>query len=423
MAYIESFFLFWLLVIGGGIILVSFIWLTMMFIKGIIRLKQKKESAFFETGKTKKILKTFTVVYLISMVFFYGDRVNDYLIGDRPYKEAKSYAIAGDYLLLWKTAVLSVVYPNHALYKPFDAVYTYILKKMYEYIPKSDAEREIWNYKFNLMAYARTMYAPVSDEDLKKGIEFTNPSASMKPDILSIMNSIYNSMDVLYKETIKDQEFERIDKYLVTSAMAPYFIMYLPYMAQLETDWQHSGYNIQKRNIIYKTPEYRAKLLNYLAILDNVHEALSKDKVLAKAFEAQPRLKVAYYWGATFGYENLYGMEERLDNVYPCHNPSFLKFVENYKEYVHWAYMTPGGSFKHLSKREQKKYSFLIEAKNNSYHIAKYICKIPFQYMTREEQSIPEKYREFNMIRSAEEQFNIKHIREIEQNLTKVNKH
>jgi hypothetical protein len=45
-----------------------------------------------------KLLKKVSIIYILSCLAFYGSRVNTYLLQDRPYKEAKAYAIAGEYL-------------------------------------------------------------------------------------------------------------------------------------------------------------------------------------------------------------------------------------------------------------------------------------------------------------------------------------
>ena len=388
MAYLESFLLYVGLVFIGGIILLLFLWMFTLLLDVTRKLFLKKERMFSKTVVIKKIVIVFTSIYLIAISVFYIQRANALLFTDRPYKEAKAYSIAGEYVLLWKAALMSVVFPNNEILKPLNAIESYILTKIYSYIPKTDAEREIWNYKFNLIDYARTMYAPMIDADIKRGLSFTNPAASMKPELLTILRNIYNAMDTLSKQPMKDKEFDEIDRYLVISAMAPYYIEYLPYMADLQSNWKKNDYYLQKFNLIYNTPKFKKQFLNYLSILNKVYDAFQKDKRLAKAFEKHPRLKASYYWAATNGYSALDSMQERIDDIYPCTNSTFLKWVKNYKEFVKWAYMTPGSSFLSLSKRDKKNYAFKIENQNNAYYIAKYICKIPFEYKTKQESHI-----------------------------------
>jgi len=414
MVYIEAFLLYIVLIIVGGFILL----LLLFAIYGIVNLVIKRKSGqYLQTTILKKVVKTFIIIYLIAVSVFYIQRANTLLLGDRPHKEAKAYAIAGEYVFLWKIPLLKIVYPNNALLKPLNTIESYILKKIYAYIPQNDAEREIWNYKFNLLDYARSMYAPMVDEDIKKGLSFTNPGASMKPELLTILNNIYSAMNRLSKQKIEDKEFSEVDRNLVIAALAPYFIEYIPYMADLHSNWQKNSYYIDKLNKIYETPEFRSKLIGYLKILDSVHENMQNSEKCKKAFEVSPRLKVAYYWGVTLGYLTLYAMQERIDNIYPCTNPTFLKWVENYKEFVNWAYMTPNSSYHSLSRREKKNYAFKIENQESAYYIAKYICKIPFRYMIKGEANIDEKYRAKNFSFSMEMRSNIKHIRQLEKNL------
>jgi hypothetical protein len=115
-------------------------------------------------------------------------------------------------------------------------------------------------------------------------------------------------------------------------------------------------------------------------------------------------------------------MQTELSDIYPCTNPTFLKWVENYKEFVKWAYMTPNSSYHSFSRREKKNYAFKIENQGTAYYIAKYICKIPFEYMVKGEANIDEKYRVKNFSFSMEMRSNIKHIRKLEKKLKKEEK-
>ena len=413
MAYVEAFLLYLVLAIAGGLILLF----LLLAVYGIVNLVVKRKTGnYLQPGVLKRVVKTFAAIYFIAVGVFYIQRANTLLLGDRPYKEAKAYAIAGEYIFLWKMPLLKTAYPGNPLLKPLNAIESFILKKIYTYIPENDAEREIWNYKFHLLDYARTMYAPVVDEDVKKGLHFTNPAASMKPELLKILDDIYGAMERLGRQQMADKEFDEVDRNLVIAALAPYYIEYLPYMADLHSDWQKNSYYIDKLNEIYKTPELRNKLIGYLEILDRVHNSMRSSEKCQKAFDASPRLKVAYYWGATLGYLTLEAMQERIDNIYPCINPTFLKWVENYKEFVRWAYMTPGSSYRSLSKREKKNYAFKIENQNTTYFIAKYICKISFEYITKEERHFA---NTANYIDWYSDGQNIKHIRELEKNLKK----
>jgi hypothetical protein len=364
----------------------------------------------------KKIFKIGFSLYVLIFTFFYIERANDYLFEDRAYKEAKSYAIAGEYLFLWQALVLNLSSPESLVYKPINLLQKYILKNIREIIPKDDAEYEIWNYKFNLIAYARTMYAPMTEKSKQRGLHFTNPAASMKPELIEVLNSIYHSMKNLNDKTIKDQQFSQIDRYLVIAGMIPYYEDYFPYMGNLESNTKIKNYYGKKIRAFWNTPKYKTEFENYLKIIDNIKLVKEKDEKLSKAFEEHPRLKASYYWGGVRAYITYIYMQTNK-GIYPCTNPNFLKFVANYKEYVSWAYMTNNSSFNSLSRRERKSYTFKIENRENGYYIAKYICKIPFKYMIKGEASIETKYREKSFSRSLERREIIRNIREIEKQL------
>jgi hypothetical protein len=423
MAYVESFLLYIGLVLIGGIILLFFLLMLLLVLDGLRNVFLKKERIFSKSRVLKKVTLVFISIYLVVMSIFYIQRANTLLFSDRPYKEAKAYAIAGEYVFLYKALLLNIVNPSNSLMKPFNTLEAYILHKIYTYIPASDAEREIWNYKFNLIDYARTMYAPMVDADIKKGLSFTNPTASMKPELLIILNNIYNAMDNLSKKSIKDKEFSEIDRYLVIAALAPYYKEYMLYEANLHSNWKDRQYYGKKWKKIYSTPRLKSRFMNYIKILDTVYKAFHKDKNLAKAFERYPRLKASYYWAATNSLIAHSNIQTSLYNIYPCTNPTFLKWVENYKEFVKWAYMTPGSSFMSLSKRDKKNYAFKIEDQESAYYIAKYICKIPFKYMIQGEAHIRKQYRKSSFRASMEMRSNIIHIRKLQKKLNTGESH
>jgi hypothetical protein len=413
MAYLESFFLYLGLVVLGATALL----LVLVVLLGIIKLMLlifKKEASFLSPAVFKKGLKFYSIGYSVFASLFYIAEAKIYVFGDRAYKEAKMYAIAGEYVFWHKAFLLVFVYPNHAVLKPLDTVESYILKKMYVYIPQTDGERQIWNYKFRLVDYAKTMYAPLVEEDRKKGLSFTNPGGSMEPELLDTLDEIYTAMDTLNQTSMADKQFDKIDRYLIIASMAPYYIEYIPYRGDLHSEWKKNTYFIDKLDKVYNNPKNRNEFVKYLHILDKTHDAMQEDKELAQAFEEHPSVKGSFYWGATLGYSALDSMQERNNNVYPCTSETFLQFVKYYKEYVHWAYMTPNSTFHSLSKRQKSNYDFKIEAQNNAYYIAKYICKIPFEYITSEEKSI-NSFKNFESL--YRDRPNIKHIRKLEKQI------
>ena len=415
MAYIESFFYYWLFVLIGGIVIYAFFFVIGGMIRGVLYLRHSTNEKLLSFLSIKKSLKIFAPLYIFSFGFFYIDKASDYLWGDRAYKEAKAYAIAGEYAFLLKAGLLQFVYPNNSLLQPLNIAESFVLTKIDEHIPSTDAERQIWKYKFHLIDYAGTMFAPITDESEARELDFTNPAASMKPELLNTLDEIYSAMNILSKATMKDKEFDRIDRYLVIASMAPYYVEYVIYSAELNSNLNDRHYYEKRLIKFYGDDVLEKNFMHYLAILDQTHDAMTKDKDLAQAFEAYPRIKASYYWGTVEGYITWYSLQEAIDNVYPCKNPNFLKFVDYYKEYTDWAYRTSNSSFQSLSRREKKNYDFKIENQNNDYYIAKYICNIPLEYSTMQERSIDG----FNNFESLFiDRPNIVHIRELQQKQT-----
>jgi hypothetical protein len=416
MAYVESFFYYWLFALVGLFVIIVLLFLFIELFRMVRKVLKKSVPSF----NIKKFIKFLVPIYFIAFGVLYVNKAYDYLYKDRAYKEAKAYAIAGDVIFIYKKILLGFVYPNNPLFKPLQKADDFILSKIDEYIPKSDGEREIWHYKFHSFDYARTMFAPIAKSDKLAGRSFTNPNASMDKAILPLISDIYTTIKALHEKPIKDKEFDRFDRYLAIASMAPYYAMYLGYQVNPYTD-------IQKHNMNYKYEmlwqekkysKYKNELLNFIKILDDVRKQWDKDKELAEAFEKRPNTKVAFYWGALEAYSTVSVMQTQIDHIYPCTSPLFLKEVNYYKEFVHWAYMIPKSSYKTLSKRRRKTYDFLLENREGFYYIAKYVCEIPFTYMTKDERSLDPRYREKNM-RWNENYKGIKIIRKMQKDLKK----
>lgn len=256
------------------------------------------------------------------------------------------------------------------------------------------------------------MFAPITDESEARELDFTNPAASMKPELLNTLDEIYSAMNILSTAPMKDKAFDRIDRYLVIASMAPYYVEYVIYSAELNSNLNDRHYYGKRLIKFYGDDVLEKKFIRYLAILDQTHDAMKKDKELAQAFEEHPRIKASYYWGTVEGYIAWSNLQLDIDNIYPCKNPNFLKFVDNYKEYTDWAYRSSNSSFQSLSRREKKNYDFKIENQNNTYYIAKYICNIPLEYSTMQERSI-EGFNNFESL--FIDRPNIVHIRNLQQ--------
>jgi hypothetical protein len=200
--------------------------------------------------------------------------------------------------------------------------------------------------------------------------------------------------------------------------MAPYYSMYYEYQVDVYTDWKRGDltYKLKMMWKDGKYKKYKDKLFEFIKILDDVREKWDENIELWNAFEQRPNIKVAFYWGVLEGYSSIEVMQTQVDGIYPCTSPIFLKEVDYYKEFVHWAYMTPNSSYKKLSKRRRKTYDFLLENNQGLYYRAKYVCEIPFKYMTKHERSLDPRYRE-RLMRGNEDYKGIKIIRKMQEEL------
>jgi hypothetical protein len=410
MAYIEAFFYYWLFVVVGLAVVALIAFIMIEFYKLIRKLLKKSVPAF----GVKNFLKFVAPIYIIAFMVLFVDKGYDYLYKDRAHKEAKAYAIAGEVIFAYKKVLLGLVYPDNPIFKPLQVAHDFILEKIYEHIPKEDGEREIWHYKFHSFDYARTMFAPVSKEDKKIGRKFQNPNASMDKSILPLIDDIYTTMKSLHDKPIKDREFSKIDRYLAIASMAPYYAMYFKYRGDLKYRPQEKWFYQYEK--VWKDEKLKRELFEFIKILDDTHLAWGRDKDLAEAFEKRPNTKVAFYWGVSKVLMWMSEMQTRVDHIYPCTSPVFLKEVDYYKEFVHWAYMTPNSSYKKLSKRRRKTYDFLLENRQGFYYIAKYVCEIPFKYMTKHERSLDPRYRK-RLMRWQENYEGIKIIRKMQEEL------
>ena len=288
MAYIESFFYYWLFAVVGLFVIIVLLSLFIELFKMVRKVLKKSVPSF----NIKKIIKILVPLYFVAFAVLYVDKAYDYLYKDRAYKEAKAYAIAGDVIFIYKKILLGFVYPDNLIFKPLQKADDFILSKIDDYIPKSDGERDIWHYKFHSFDYARTMFAPVAKSDKLAGRSFKNPNVSMEKAILPLISDIYTTINALHKKPIKDKEFDRFDRYLAIASMAPYYAMYLGYQVSPYTDIQpNMNYKYEMLWQEKKYSKYKNELLNFIKILDDVRKQWNIDKELAEAFEKRPNTK------------------------------------------------------------------------------------------------------------------------------------
>lgn len=391
MAYIESFIYFWIVAVVGCIFLVILSLVIAPMIKFVISFipKYAPDRLFGKhlfTFLKKKHIKFGVLVYFGAIAILFISQINTYLIGDRPYKQAKAYAIVGDFILLWQSTFVNY----KTIETPFFQASEYLQQKLVldninKYVPKDDGEREIWFYKFHLFPYARSMYAPIDDKTREKGWKFTDDRATYKSEFITMVETMYTTMQELEVKPMKDKRFSQIERYISIVSMAPYYEMYHYVLADLKMT-RREFLKIKFFQIV-KYKKYKNQFYEYLALLNRVKKVWDSDEELAKAFESMPHIKTAFYWGVIRSYKSLMRRKVFYENKYPCDTKEMEYFAKYYDEWLSWIYPTYRSSFKNIDKKRRRNYIFVIGG-DAEYYVAKYICHKKFHSLILREQRV-----------------------------------
>jgi hypothetical protein len=384
--FIKAFLVFLLFVIlmtAVFLILLYIIYLILISYQALLRkLKKTKPNYKHPIKPTKKMLKYAIAIYLGACAFFYAYKTNEYLLSDRPHKEAKAYAIAGEYMFIWQSIFGNYRTIGTFLFQPLEKLQkVFVLDPIYRLIPESDAERDIWRYRLVLNFYARSYWAPVTDEDKKAGRTFIYVNASYKPELISLLLDIYDATIRLSEVHIQDKEFSDTDRYLYIAMMLPYYMMY--YEKQIDLAYKKGS---NKRKVFYETTAYREQYKNFLNVIDITKEAIEKDEKLAKSFEAMPNTKAFFYWGAIGAYSIFMSDEIYYDDSHPCGTKTVKQYTKYQNEFLAWM-NDPRSSFARLDRKRRNQYRFRISDPSEDLHyVAKYICGERFDTLNRYEQ-------------------------------------
>lgn len=392
-----------------GIVLFITVYVVYLSILSLVALKRKalKQTPYYikPIKPNKKIVKIATVIYILSCLAFYISRVNTYLLSDRPYKEAKAYAIAGEYLQIYQVAIGSFKTADTFYYKALQYLQReFVLKNIYRFIPETDGEREIWNYKFQQYIYARSFWGPVIQENIRKNFGLLYGFASFEPWMKDLINNIYTSIIKLDTLPIKDEEFSKIDRYLVIAAMAPYYERY--FRKEINTIYDDKVVDKMedgRPNTHFTNPYYIERYTNFLKAVDDAKEAMDNNKDLSKAFDDNPTIKALLYWAGVNAYanknrSNLYTYEQ-----YICNTNDLDKYVEYQGGFLDWI-NEPKSSFKKLSQSTQKTYKFVIND-SKLHYTAKYICDKKFNSYSWEENGLIHLYGIDNLEKEMHKSF------------------
>lgn len=357
------------------------------------------EKAFLYKLIKNRFFKWSILAYFSAFTFFYINQAIKYFGGDRTYPQAKAYAIAADTLFFWHSVGVNIaisrgwgeydrlIRPEDKLDTNIQKVQDFFLFKMYQYIPETDGEREMWYYKYKQLYMAKIRYLPDS---------IHNPH----PRLSNIMDSMYDTTHKLYSKPIKDKEFNK-ERYIPIAQMSYYLISNIAYYASYE----HIEYT-KKIYMFMDNKELFQRQIDYAALLDNVYTKIQTDPEVAKAFDEKSPYSFGLLYGTLIAIHTQMITYEMRSDIYPCGKPDMNLLVTYAENFYHWVYDDSKSSFKTLGEHEKKQLRSLYEnSLSVGINIAARICEIPFNYIKAENISEWSRYDIPRYKRTDEEYF------------------
>lgn len=408
MAYIESLFYYLgvgfisfiiiYIIIFGGIFLVLFI---SVLIKRIIRSKKDDFSEFYEIlikVKNYKIFKIqvtifFIITYITMISTFYIKQSYSYYGNDRSYPEAKAYAIVGDAVYLIHSFLFSFPRINiheNDLDNYLMAFQDFILNKMYQYIPKDDAEREYWEYKFKYQSIITQRYVPVTQKERDSKYRFFSTElgiAEYSPKIFNIMDELQRISKSLFYGNIKDKELDKGSRYLPIAHISYYLGLNFVQYTSLKRP-EGDPYTV-KSNLMFHDKDLYLKYLEYTNILVSLQEKINTNNDVKRVFENNP-MNQAFLFASLLESFNVNIRYKISNNIYPCTLIEAQQYLQYHKKFDQWI-ENKKSSFNTLPKRGQRAVKSIFNGTGGGqsfFIIAKYICEIPINYYIDEEKRL-----------------------------------
>jgi len=390
MAYIEAFLyyiavvMFMFIVLFGGVVLIYMILGQFKIFFAKEEVTPEIEKAFLYKLIKNRFFKWSILAYFSAFTFFYINQAIKYFGGDRAYPQAKAYAIAADTLFFWHSVGVNIAisrgWGEYArLIRPEDKVDTKIqkvqdlfLSKMYQYIPETDGEREMWYYKYKQLYMAKIRYLPDS---------IHNPH----PRLSNIMDDMYDTTYKLYSKPIKDKEFDK-ERYIPIAQMSYYLISNIAYYVSYE--------HIEYQKKVFKFMDNKAlfqRQIDYAALLDNVYTKIQTDPEVAKAFDEKSPYSLGLLYGALSVIHDDIMTFEMHNSFYPCNTLSMNKLLKYDRDFYTWIFVSKKSSFKNLSDIKQEQLKDLLLGRGIS-AVANYICGKTYAYIDRK--NVPYYYGE-----------------------------
>lgn len=385
MAYIEAFLyyiavvVFMFIILFGGVVLIYMILGQFKIFFAKEEVTPEIEKAFLYKLIKNRFFKWSILAYFSAFTFFYINQAIKYFGGDRAYPQAKAYAIAADTLYFWHSVGINIaisrgwgeydrlIRPEDKLDTKIQKVQDFFLSKMYQYIPETDGEREMWYYKYKQLYMAKIRYLPDS---------IHNPH----PRLSNIMDGMYDTTYKLYSKPIKDKEYDK-ERYIPIAQMSYYLVDNIAYYATYE-----KGIGFDKRiSRFMDDKKLFQRQIDYATLLDNVYTKIQTDTGVAKAFDEKSPYSLGLIYGALLDSYEIINSFNTRNGVYPCETLEIQKLVRYVKAFYNWVYIDLDSSFKHLGKRKQDQIKFLFEqcGLSPNLEVASYICDIPISFIDK----------------------------------------
>ena len=380
MVYIESFVyyiavvLFMFVVIFGSIVLLYMLFGQIKLFWANEDLTLKREKEFLYKLIKNRFFKLTLLAYFATFAFFYVNQSINYFSNDRAYPKAKAYAIVANTVFLWQSIGVNIkinrgfgsyyrlVQPENDLDNKIQKIQTFLLNKIYQFIPKEDGEREFWYYRYKQLYVAKIRYKPGN---------IHNPH----PRFTKIMDEMYDTSYKLFNKPIKDRIIDK-QRYLPIAQMSYY----------LKSNMSYYATYVKLKNLdkLFEFLDNKTLFqinIDYMNLLDKVYKKIQTDKKVAKEFNDNP-----YSFGLLYS-SLLYGVGHNIihnshNEINLCISKEIKAFVNLVEKFYSWVFRDINSSFHKLSQKEQRqiKQLYFFNAISINYGVATYLCDIPIKY-------------------------------------------
>lgn len=288
--------------------------------------------------RKKRTLKIFLVVFvLINLSFYQAERrkhVNDV------YPEAREYFVLNNVVYAYRVMLNSVFDADSAIMKPLNKLQSYLYNKGIKYIPEDDAERALWNYKFNLYFYVRKNHMP-------KEKYYPSPYVADKKQT-DLLDNVYQTMIELDAKKFKDPNLSR-ENYKLVPILAEYFVyftyLYAGHSSKLAPELSKKA--LVKQDVIDKNKRI-------VEILSRYHKNINEDKSLKRELETANDSILRSLYIALIAISQKIIYADILKNNLSCDN----QYINTYLNAMNFAY---SGDKPFFASEKYKNIQYIID--------------------------------------------------------------